>query len=1170
MRFLAMRFILFLAFSLSIGASYGAEFSRKQSGTTTIANGSTTRTIAITAIDRSKSFLVFSSTIDSNQPQHFQVGGAITNATTLTFARTGNTGVVSISWEVFEFESGVYVQHGSSTNIARGTPVDVTIGCVDLTKSFVLISARKSGSQLGADDGVSANLTTSTNMQLMISNNGPGGANMEEAYWQVIEYQGAVVKKLVTTLAAGSLSTTATISPAIGTLSKAFVVSNHWWEGDINAFDLPRTELTNASTVTYTRAGTTSNMNFVTYVVEFTDGSTVTRGTQNFTAGVTTRPVAITATSASGVIAPGNFGRQGSTSFSTDDNSGHNWFTYQITSSTNLQITRGAGTGSTADAPWQIITFEDTGLQGNTFYSRLAGPTAWESNTAWSYTPDGSSGAVPVGVYPRRANNVVIQNGHTIAIDNVNDNDPCSQSPDDLPLANVGTFTGSTDQMFYHTGDIVIADGGLLTSTEELMLAGYTLIADGGTLTVNEDLVNLGYFEVAENGNFSNSDDLVLSGNSITIINNLSFGADDIYIDWTNATLCGEGVMNLGNGGADPTIQFFNGGSLSQVCGTFAVTCTANCGAFPIAPTGSFSSGNSGPGGIGSTTASGDVRLWLDANTINQATGTNVTAWTDLSGYGNDAAAASGSEPVFRTGQLNGFPAVQFVNANSDYLQVADDASLDIQNVTLITVGNLAASSTAYASFLSKIQSGVAGFNGYALLRNNNLQSVSFAIDALGNEAQSAISYGVNAIHTGIYADPGMQHFVNESGPSTDSYAGPITSHNTPLYIGGTVNAAGSTPDRFLEGDIAETIVFSSVLDNIKRIILSNYLSSKYGIAIANDFHAMDTPGNGNFDYQVAGIGQASDGSFHKDARGFGIVRMWNPSALGNNEYLMWGHDNAALTGTTSGVDGIIIEQRYDRIWRVSETGDVGTVSISFDFNGIGNPLGSNLRLLIDRDGDGFADNDVAPVVGTVSGNIAVFSSVNFQNGDRFTLGNTDISSPLPIELTSFEAFASGSYVTVKWRTASELNNDFFTIEKSKDAENWEQVAIVNGAGTTQTPQQYEIVDTSPFTTRSYYRLKQTDFDGKFDYSPIALVKFDHTDVLHVFPNPSDGRFTLSVDHFNLSQIRLCNSLGQIVQASITIKDKFALIDISDAKPGVYVLQVFDGSSVRSARLIKN
>ena len=465
MRFFRLLPVCSLVFLMSAGVCFGADFSRKQTGTTTIAAGSTTRTIAITAIDMSKSFLVFSSSIDTNDPQHAQIGGSITNSTTLTFARTGNTGTVSISWQVFEFESGVYVQHGSSTNVARGTPVNVAISCVDLTKSFVLISARKSGAQLGADDGVSANLTTATNLQLMISNNGPGGANMEQAYWQVIEYQGAIVKKLTTTLAAGSTSATSTISPAVGTLSNAFVVSNHWLDGDVNADDLPRTELTNATTVTYTRVGSTTNMNFVTYVIEFTDGSTVTRGVQNFGSGVTTQPVTVVAGSSSGVIAPGNFGRQGSTDFATNDNPGHNWFTYTITSSTNLQITRATGTGSTANAPWQIVTFNETELQQTTFYSRLAGPTAWESNTAWSFTPDGSSGAVPLGVYPRRTNNVVIQSGHTIAIDAVTDNNPCSASPTSLGIANVSNggagvaFTGSTDQMFYHTGDILIAGG---------------------------------------------------------------------------------------------------------------------------------------------------------------------------------------------------------------------------------------------------------------------------------------------------------------------------------------------------------------------------------------------------------------------------------------------------------------------------------------------------------------------------------------------------------------------------------------------------------------------------------------------------------------------------------------------------------------------------------------
>jgi hypothetical protein len=1018
---------------------FAAEFFRKQTGTTTIAAGSTNRTIAITSVDMSKSFLVFSSTIDGDQPQYFQVGGEITNATTLTFERTGNTGTVSIRWQVFEFESGVFVQHGSSTNVTRGAAVNVAINCVDLTKSFVLISARKSGGQLGADDGITANLTTATNMQLQISNAGPGGADMEEAYWQIIEYQGAIVKKLTTALTAGSATTTATISPAITTLSKAFVISNHWFDGDVNSDDLPRTELTNTSTVTYTRVGTTATMNFVTYVVEFTDQSTVTRGVHNFASGITSGNIVIAASASSGVIGPGNYGRQGSTTFATSDNPGHNWFTYEITSSTNLQIQRAVGTGSTAVAPWQIVTFEDTGLQQNTFYS--IGSGAWETNTNWSFTPDGSSGAVPSGVYPRRTNNVVIQNGHSITVNSVTDNNPCSQSPNGLALGNVGAFTGSGDQMFYHTGDILIANGGTFSSSEEVMIAGYTLIENGGTFSVTEDIINLGYFEIAATANFSNTDDLILSGNSVTIINNLSFGADDIYIDHTNATLCGEGIMNLGNGGADPTIQFFNSGSLAQVCSTFTVTCTSNCGAFPITPTGSFSSGNSGPGGVGSITASGDVRLWLDANTINQANGTNVSAWGDLSGYGNNAAAVGGNEPVFNTNQLNGFPDIHFTNANSDYLRIADNASLDPVTVSVFVVGNHSNSSSNGAGYLVKYATSASG--GYFISRSAGTANTRFEINGNANNViSSGASYSTNAILSGIYNKTNLQLFVNGTSQGTDNQTANISANTNFLYLGTSPNGPGTGVSGFLDGDIAESIVIGRNVNAAERILINNYLSAKYAVALtANDEYLMDNVGNGNYDYEVAGIGQASDGSNHRDARGTGIVRVWNPNGLANNEYLIWGHDNTAITSTTSAigtaVDGTIIEERLSRIWRVGEVGDVGNVSISFDFSGIGSPLGSNLRLLIDRDGDGFADNDVAPIAGSVSGGIAIFSNINFQNGDRFTLGNTDASIPLPIELLSFNAVAEKAGVKVTWITASELNNDFFTVQRSQDVEQW-------------------------------------------------------------------------------------------------------------------------------------
>src|SRR5690606_20794074 len=129
-----------------------------------------------------------------------------------------------------------------------------------------------------------------------------------------------------------------------------------------------------------------------------------------------------------------------------------------------------------------------------------------------------------------------------------------------------------------------------------------------------------------------------------------------------------------------------------------------------------------------------------------------------------------------------------------------------------------------------------------------------------------------------------------------------------------------------------------------------------------------------------------------RDAKGTGMVRMTVAGpTLANNEWLLWGHDNASLTSNFADFGAPILE-RLNRVWRISETGDVGNVTISFDISGLsGSPIGSNLRLLIDRDGDGFSDNDVTPISGgVIAGGVISFSGVNFQNGDRFTLGNTD------------------------------------------------------------------------------------------------------------------------------------------------------------------------------------
>lgn len=118
-----------------------------------------------------------------------------------------------------------------------------------------------------------------------------------------------------------------------------------------------------------------------------------------------------------------------------------------------------------------------------------------------------------------------------------------------------------------------------------------------------------------------------------------------------------------------------------------------------------------------------------------------------------------------------------------------------------------------------------------------------------------------------------------------------------------------------------------------------------------------------------------------------------------------------------------------------------------------------------------------------------------------FTIsGSSGSGSALPIELIYFNATPNQKLVDLTWATASELNNDFFTVERSQDGNTWEVVATVNGQGTTTQRTDYSDVDSRPFSGLSYYRLKQTDYDGKFSYSQIksVFVNSDSVELLKV------------------------------------------------------------------------
>ena len=97
--------------------------------------------------------------------------------------------------------------------------------------------------------------------------------------------------------------------------------------------------------------------------------------------------------------------------------------------------------------------------------------------------------------------------------------------------------------------------------------------------------------------------------------------------------------------------------------------------------------------------------------------------------------------------------------------------------------------------------------------------------------------------------------------------------------------------------------------------------------------------------------------------------------------------------------------------------------------------------------------------------------------------------------------------VKLDWITASEVDNDIFTIERSSDAEHFDEIFTIKGHGTTTEEHTYEFADNSPLIGRSYYRLKQKDFDGTVSYSDLVTIEYEGPKFasLSTFPNPSNG-----------------------------------------------------------------
>lgn len=183
---------------------------------------------------------------------------------------------------------------------------------------------------------------------------------------------------------------------------------------------------------------------------------------------------------------------------------------------------------------------------------------------------------------------------------------------------------------------------------------------------------------------------------------------------------------------------------------------------------------------------------------------------------------------------------------------------------------------------------------------------------------------------------------------------------------------------------------------------------------------------------------------------------------------------------------------------------------------------------------------------------------------------------PLPVELLTFTAVKSGNSALLLWQTATEINNNFFRIEKSADGFYFSSIGIVFGAGNSNQLIEYSFVDATPVFGLNYYRLSQIDFDGSEHQSPIAVLDFlleNESDDISIYPNPIGSESVLNIvlpfDIHGLLNISDLN--GRVVYSvNVTEDDQIVriMMDSDLFRPSVYFISIISGNQIYSDKIL--
>jgi hypothetical protein len=210
----------------------------------------------------------------------------------------------------------------------------------------------------------------------------------------------------------------------------------------------------------------------------------------------------------------------------------------------------------------------------------------------------------------------------------------------------------------------------------------------------------------------------------------------------------------------------------------------------------------------------------------------------------------------------------------------------------------------------------------------------------------------------------------------------------------------------------------------------------------------------------------------------------------------------------------------------------------------------------------------------------AEYSVADFSGGGGG--GGTGNNRALPVKLLSFTASPNQSNVVLKWETAEEINSSYYQVERSQTGSTFSTIGKIDAAGNTTTDQSYSFIDYNILNLNTgplYYRLKMTDKNGQFSYSPVCRVNFDQKNLsMVVYPNPTNSIATLRFNVAQNSSGKYSVKISDITGKTIKIQEDLfmpgvntTLLDLSGYEKGAYIITLnCAGIGNQSCKLIKN